>query len=63
MSNFGEPMHRVSVVFKPEGDEKFSTEEQISFSSKEAAIEFRDRQTNRESVLSARYISMEAHKS
>lgn len=36
-------IHRVSVVFKPEGNEKFSTEEQISFSTKQEACRMKYR--------------------
>lgn len=54
-------IHRVNVVFKPEGEEKFSTEECVSFSTAEAAKEFAERQKKRESVLSVKIISTKEH--
>lgn len=55
-------LHRVSVVYKPEKDETFSTEEQFGFSTYKNAREFLYWIKKNPSVTSARYISSEAHK-
>ena len=49
-------IHRVLVVFLPEGDEKFTSEEMLSFSSEKTAREFAARQAKKKTVFSAKYI-------
>lgn len=49
-------VHRVNIVFHPEGDEKFMTEQIISFSSEKSAREFAERQKKKSTVFSAKYV-------
>lgn len=48
-------IHRIYIVFHPEGDEKFTTSESVSFECKKNALEFMERQKQRASVHSASY--------
>lgn len=47
--------HCVIVCYKPEGDEKFSSQEMLRFSKQKDAKDFVKRQLKLSQVLSARY--------